>query len=196
MFPGSTSRLVTWETPIFLHVVPSFIRGEAYSVNVHCIQIWEQLLLPEGSPFLRGILGDDVIIPSPNFPELYDVPVKFSHLVKPLFPSPSSFFLAQWKVSGGHHYGQLVGDSSLKGVYQNTVQVNSAMCLGQSKGRGVLVRVSVTFSSSFPWNPWTFFLNLDSSLLTLDSSSLFFWHIFAYCYTVCVIRSLAVHTQV
>ena len=134
MSPGLASRFMTCETFIFLHMVSSFIRGETYPVNVHCIQIRDWFLLPEESPFQWRTPGDDVVIPPSDFSKSYDIPVEFPCLIKPLFPPPSSLFLAQGKSGSSHHYSQLVGDSSLKGVYQDAVQVNSATCLGKSKG--------------------------------------------------------------
>ena len=114
MFPGSASCFVTCEAPIFLHMVPSFIWGEAYLVNIHCIWVWGKLLSPEGSPCWWRIFGNDVVISSPDFSKSYDVPVKFSSCVKPLFPSLSSPFLAQREGGSSHHFSQLVGDSSLE----------------------------------------------------------------------------------
>ena len=90
MSPGLTSRFVACEALIFLHMVPPFIRGEAYLVNVHCIRIRGWLPFPKRSPSLWGIPGDDVDIPFPDFSESYDVSVELSCFVKPLFPSPSS----------------------------------------------------------------------------------------------------------
>ena len=127
MSPGLASRFVTSETPIFFHMVSFFIRGEAFPVNVHHIQIWDRFIPPERSPFLWSASGNDVVIPSSDFPELYDIPMKFPCFVEPLFPFPSSLFLAQREGSSSHHYGQLIGDPSLKGVYQDAVQVDSAV---------------------------------------------------------------------
>ena len=66
--------------------------------------------------------------------ESYHISVEFSCLVKPLFPFPSGLFLFCRKSSGGHHYSKLVGYPSLKGVHQDAVEINSAVCLGQSEG--------------------------------------------------------------
>ena len=108
---------MTCETPIFLYMVSSIIRREVYPVHVHCIWIWDWRFLPEGGPFLWGASGNDVVIPSSDFLESYNIPVKFSCLIEPLFSFPPCFFLAERKDTGGHHYGQLVRDSSLKGIY-------------------------------------------------------------------------------
>ena len=98
--------------------------------NIHSIQIWGQFSPPKGNFFLWGTFRDDAVIPLPDSPKSDNVPVKLPCFVKPLFPSPSRLFLAQQKGSSSHHYGQLVRDSSLKGVYQDSVQVNPTVCLG------------------------------------------------------------------
>ena len=40
----------------------------------------------------------------------------------------------------GHHGGQLVGDPSLKGINQDSL--DTTMCLGQSEGHGILIKVT------------------------------------------------------
>ena len=130
MFPRLASWFVTGETPILLHMVSSFIGREAYLVDVHHIWIKGWSFLPMESLFLWGTPRDVIVVPFPNFSELNDISVKFSCFIELFFPSPSSLLLAQRESGGGHHYGQLVGDSLLKDIYQNSAQINSTVCLG------------------------------------------------------------------
>ena len=83
------------------------------------------------------------VSPSSEFPELYYILVELSCFVEPLFPLPASLFLPIREGSGGHHDGKLLGYSSLEGVYQNAVIIDSAVCLGQFESSGVFVEVSI-----------------------------------------------------
>ena len=133
MFPWMASLLVASETLVLPHVISPFIGRETYPIDVHSFQIWGWFSFPERSPFWWRASREDVVIPCSEFPELDNIPVKFSSFIKPLFPFPSSLFLAQRKGSSSHHSSQLVGDSLLEGVYQDTVQGDPATCLGQSQ---------------------------------------------------------------
>ena len=78
-----------------------------------------------------------------EFPELYHVSIELPGLVQPLFPFPGSLSIREG--SGSHHDGKLLDYSSLEGVHQDAVVVNSTTCLGQFEGSGVFVEVSLEF---------------------------------------------------
>ena len=63
--------------------------------------------------------------------------------VEPLFPLPASLFLTVREDSGSHHDGELLGYSSLEGIHEDTIVINSTACLSQFKGSGVLIEVSI-----------------------------------------------------
>ena len=86
---------------------------------------------------------DIAISPSLEFPKSYHVAVKLSSLVEPLFPFPACLFLPIREGSGGHHDGELLSYSSLEGIYEDAVIINSTACLGQFEGSGVLIEVSI-----------------------------------------------------
>ena len=120
------------------HVLCSFIRREIDPVYVHGIGV-------PGRPGGSGSLSqqDVAVSPTPEFPESYHVSIKLSCFIQPLLPLPASLVLSFQEGGSGHHDGKLVGYSSLKGVYQDVVKVDSAPCLGQSKSGGILVKVTV-----------------------------------------------------
>ena len=81
-------------------------RGEIDLVYIHGIWIRSR-----GSASWR-----DIAVPfSSEFPESYHISVEFPSFVKPLFPLPTS--LSVRKGGGSHHDSELLGYSSLEGVY-------------------------------------------------------------------------------
>ena len=84
----------------------SFVRGEIDPVHIHSIGI-----------SLRGSASWwNVAVPSSSeFPESYHIPVEFPCFVQPLFPLPTSLPVGEG--SGGHHDSELLGYSSLEGIY-------------------------------------------------------------------------------
>ena len=106
VFGRMASLLVADEALSVSDVLRLFTRREIDLVYVHSIRI--------GS---RGSASRwDVAVPSSSeFPESHHISVEFPSFVKPLFPSPTS--LSVRKSSGGHHDSELLGYSSLEGVY-------------------------------------------------------------------------------
>ena len=83
------------------------------------------------------------VSPSSELPKSYHIAVKLSCLVKPLFPLPPGLLLPIREGSSSHHDGKLLGYSSLEGVYQDAVIINSTACLGQLESSGVFIKVSI-----------------------------------------------------
>ena len=116
------------------HVLHSFTGREIDFVHIHCVGIGASSLVSQ---------QDVAISSSSEFPESYHISVKLSCLVKPLLPLPASLFPPIGEGDCCHHYGKLLGYPSLEGVHQDAVIVDSTVCLGQFKGGGVLVEVSM-----------------------------------------------------
>ena len=115
-------------------VLCSFTRREINLVHIHSIGIGARGLVSQ-----RNI----AVSPSSEFPELYHIVIELSCFVKPLFPLPAGLFLSFREGGSGHHHSKLLGYSSLEGIHQDAVIIYSAVCLGQLKGSGVLVKVSI-----------------------------------------------------
>ena len=100
------SFLVANEALSVPNVLHSFTGGEIDLVYVHSIGIG-----------LRGSSSWwDIAIPSSSeFPESYHISVEFPSLVEPLFPPPTG--LSVRKGGSSHHDSELLGYSSLEGVY-------------------------------------------------------------------------------
>ena len=100
------SLLVADETFSVSDVFCPLARREIDLVYIHGIWIW-----------LRGSVSwwDIAVSSSSEFPESYHVSVEFPSLVKPLFPFPAG--LSIWEGGGSHHDSELVGYSSLEGIY-------------------------------------------------------------------------------
>ena len=134
MFGQVASLLVADEALAISNVLHSFTRGEVDLIHIHSIGIGVRISVSQ-----RYI----AVSSSSEFPELYHVLVKLSCLVKPLFPFPAGLFLPIREGGGSHHDGELLGYSSLEGVYQDAVIVDSTVFLGQFESGGVLVEVSI-----------------------------------------------------
>ena len=132
------SLLVADEALVVSHMLCSFTRREVGLVYVHGIGV-------SGRSGSSSVLSRQDVAVSPilEFPESYNVLVEFSGLIQPLLPLPAGFVLSFWEGSSGHHDSKLVGHPLLMGVHQATIEVNSAACLGQSEGGGILVEVTV-----------------------------------------------------
>ena len=128
------SLLVADEALAASDVLCSFTRREIDLVNVHHVRIGA-----------RGLASwrDIAVSSSSEFPESHHIAIELSHFVKPLFPLPTSLILSIWEGGSSHHDSELLGYSSLEGIYEDAVVIDSAACLGQFKGHGVLVEVSV-----------------------------------------------------
>ena len=106
VFGQVASLLVADEALLVSDVLRSFTRGEIDLVYVHGIWVRSGDL----------VCGWDVAVPSSSeFSESYHVSVKFSSLVKPLFPFPTSLSIREG--GGSHHDGKLLGYSSLEGIH-------------------------------------------------------------------------------
>ena len=134
MFGHMASLLVTDEALSVSDVLRFFTRREIDFVNVHSIQIRA-----------RGSAGqqDITISSSSEFLESYYIAVKLSCFVEPLFPFPTSLFLTVREGGSDHHNGELLGYSSLEGIHEDAVIINSTMHLGQFKSGGALVEVTI-----------------------------------------------------
>ena len=132
VFGRVTSLLVADEVLPIPDVLCSFTWGEVVLVYVHSIRIRSR-----GSASRRNV----AVSSSSEFSESYYIPVEFPCFIEPLFPFPICLFI--WKGSGSHHDSKLLGYSSLEGIHQDAVIVDSAACLGQFKSSGVLVKVSI-----------------------------------------------------
>ena len=108
MFGRVASLFVADEALSIPNVLCPFTRREIDLVYVHGIGIRS-----------RGLASrqDITISSSSEFPESYYVSVEFSSFIKPLFPLPTS--LPVRKGGSSHHDGELLGYSSLEGVYQD-----------------------------------------------------------------------------
>ena len=129
---------VTDEALAVPHVFCSFFWREINPVNIHGVGISGWL---GSSSWLSW--WNEAVSSTSELSESYHVLVELSCLIKPLFPFPASLFLSLREGSGSHHDSKLVGYPSLEGIYQYAVEVNSTVCLGQSKGSGILVKVTV-----------------------------------------------------
>ena len=138
---------MTDEAFVVPHVLCSFSVREIDLINIHGIGIpcWSG-----GS----GSLGwwDEAISPTPELPESYHIPVELSCFIKPLFPFPTSLLLFFREGSGSHHDSKLVGYPLLKGIYQDTIEVNSTACLSQPEGDGILVKVPIELVHAYGVN--------------------------------------------
>ena len=101
-----TSLLVADEAFSISDMLCPIARGEIDLVYIHGIGIWSR-----GPASWRDI----AVSSSLEFPESYYISVELSSLVKPLFPLPIG--LSVRKGSGSHHDSELLGYSSLEGVY-------------------------------------------------------------------------------
>ena len=126
------------EAFVVLYVLYSFTWREIDLVYIHGIRI---LGGSGGSSILSQ--QDVTVSPTLEFPQSYDVLIEFSCFIKPLFPLPAGLVLSFWEGGSGHHDSKLVSHSLLKGVHQDAVEVDSTVCLGQSKGGGIFVKVTV-----------------------------------------------------
>ena len=81
-------------------------RGEIDFIYVHCVRIGSR-----GSASWRDV----AVSSSSEFPKSYHVSVEFPSFIKPLFPLPTSLSIREG--GGSHHDSELVGYSSLKGIY-------------------------------------------------------------------------------
>ena len=132
------SLLVANEAFVVLHMLRSFTRREIDFVHIHGIGVPGWLSGPSNLSW-----WDEAVSPSSEFPESYHISVKLPCFVKPLFPFPASLLLSVWENCDSHHDSELIGHPSLKGVYEDAIKINSAACLGQFKGGGVFIKVSV-----------------------------------------------------
>ena len=132
VFGRVTSLLVADEALSVPDVLSSFTRRKVNLVYIHSIGIRT-----------RGLASrrDVAVSSSSEFPESYYISVEFPSLIKPLFPPPTSLSIGE--DGGSHHDSKLLGYSPLEGVYQDAIIIDSAVCLGQFKGSGVLIKVSI-----------------------------------------------------
>ena len=128
------SLLVADKALVVPNVLCSFTRREMDLVYVHSVGIGV-----EGSASRWNI----AVSSSLEFPESYHISVELSCFVKPLFPFPTGLFLTVRKGGSSHHDSELLSNSSLKGVYEDAVIVDSTACLGQFEGSGVFIEVSI-----------------------------------------------------
>ena len=132
---GQVASLLVADKALAVSDMLHFFTGrEIDLVHVHGIGIWVR-----GSVSWRNI----TVSSSSEFPELYYVLVGLSCLVKPLLPLPAGPFLPIREGSSGHHDSELLGNPSLEGVHEDAVIVNSTAHLGQFKGSGVFIEVSI-----------------------------------------------------
>ena len=132
------SLLVADEALLVSHVLHSFTRREINPIHIHGVRV------PGGLAGLSVLGWQDEAIPSAlKLPKSYHVLVELSCLIGPLLPFPPGLFLSFWEGGGSHHDSELIGYPSLEGIHQDAVNVNSTVCLGQSKGGGVLVEVTI-----------------------------------------------------
>ena len=126
------------EALVVLHVLCSFFRREIDLVHVHGIRVL-------GGPGGSSVLSWQYVTVSPTseLSELYHISVKLSHFVQPLFPFPASLFLSIRESSGCHHDSELIGYSSLEGIYEDAVKIDSAARLSWFEGSGIFIKVSV-----------------------------------------------------
>ena len=138
VFGRVAPHLVADEAFVVPHMLSSFTGREIDLVCIHGIRVsgWSSGSVQLGQ-------WDKAVSPASELPESYYISIKFSCFVEPLFPFPTCLFLSFREGSGSHHDSKLVGYSSLKGVYQNAVEVDPTACLSQFKGGGILVEVTV-----------------------------------------------------
>ena len=100
------SLLVADEALSVLNVFCPFCQRKVDLVYVHSIRIW-----------LRGSAHqqDVAVSSSLELSESYHISVEFPCFIKPQFPLPTSLPIGEG--GGGHHDGELLGNSSLEGIY-------------------------------------------------------------------------------
>ena len=106
VFRRVASLLVADEAFSVPDVFCPFARREIDFIYVHCVGIRSR-----SSTSRRDV----AVSPSSEFSKLYHVSVEFPSLIKPLFPLPTSLSIREG--SGSHHDSELVGYSSLEGIY-------------------------------------------------------------------------------
>ena len=119
MFGRMASLFVANEAFSVPDVLSSFTQGEIDLIYIHSVRIRSR-----SSTSRRDV----AVSSSSEFPELYHISIEFPSLVKPLLPLPTGLSIREG--GSGHHYSKLLGYSSLEGVYQDAVVVDSAMRLG------------------------------------------------------------------
>ena len=134
MFGRVASLFVTDEALSVSDVLRPIARREIDLVDIH--GVWISL---RGSARQRNV----AVSSSSKFPESYYVSIEFPSFVQPLFPLPVSLSVREG--GGGHHDSELLGYSSLEGIYQNAVIVDPTACLSQFEGGGVFIKVSLKF---------------------------------------------------
>ena len=118
---GSSLSSFSGVPSVFGRVTSLLMPNEAFSVpNMLCFFIWGKvdLVYVHSVRIQSGgsVSRQDVAISSSlELSELYHVSVEFPHLVKPLFPFPTSLSIGEG--SSSHHDSKLLGYSSLEGVY-------------------------------------------------------------------------------
>ena len=112
VFGQVASLLVGDEALLVSNVLSSFTRRVIDFIHVHSIGVGAR-----GSASWWNV----AVSPSLEFPKLYHVVVELSSFFKPLFPLPASLVLPVRGSGGGHHNGELLGYSSLEGIYQDAV---------------------------------------------------------------------------
>ena len=132
MFGQVISLFVADEAFVVSHMFCPFTGREIDLVSVHGIGVLDGL---GGSSMLSQ--RDVTVSSSLEFPELYHLLVELSCLIQPLFLFPASLVLSFWESSSSHHDSKLLGHSSLKGIHQDAIEIDSTMCLSQSKGSGI-----------------------------------------------------------
>ena len=106
VFGRMASFLVADETFAIPDMFRSVARGEIDFVYIHGIWVRSR----------GSVSWWDVAVPfSSEFPELYHISVELSGFVKPLLPLPTGLSIR--KGGGSHHDSELLGYSSLEGVY-------------------------------------------------------------------------------
>ena len=144
---GSSSSSFPEISPVLGRVASLFVADEAFAVpNVFCSFTGREtdlIYIHSVGVGARGSASwqDIAISPSSELPKSYHIVVEFPSFVKPLFPLPASMPVRE--SGGSHHDGELLGYSSLEGIYQDAVIINSTVCLGQFEDGGVLVKVSL-----------------------------------------------------
>ena len=132
VFGRVASLFVADEAFLVSDVFCPFTGREIDLVYVHGVRIWSR-----GPASWRDI----AVSSSSEFSKLHYISVEFPGLIKPLFPLPTSLSIREG--GGSHHDGELLGYPSLKGVYQDAIVIDPTAYLGQFKGSGVLVKVSI-----------------------------------------------------
>ena len=132
MLGHMASFLVTDEALLVPDVLHSFTWREIDLVYVHGVRVRARSLASQ---------RDITVSSSSEFPELYHIAVELSCLVQPLFPLPTG--LCVWEGGSSHHDSELLGYPSLESIYKDAIVVDPTACLGQFKGSGVFVKVSV-----------------------------------------------------